>query len=171
MKEVGDERGKDGLNFSFGEKRASYFKNFLEEYGRNADILVVRTQQGNLAAAVLFFTFKNQMIPYYAGSDFQYKRLGPNDFMYWELMKLAVEKGCAIFDYGRSKEGTGSFNFKKHWGFKPTPIAYQYHLVTLDTLPDLSPANPKYQKKIKMWQKMPHFVTKTAGPLISRSLA
>lgn len=148
-----------------------FFHNFLSEFRENADILIVRTKEGDLAAAVLFFIFKDQMVPYYAGSDFVFRQLGPNDFMYWELMKLAVEKGCKIFDYGRSKEGTGSFSFKKHWGFKPEPLAYQYHLVTLDDIPNLSPANPKYQKKIQLWQKMPHFLTKLIGPFIARSLA
>ncbi len=146
------------------------FKNLLSEYNKNTDILVVRTPEGQLAAAVLFFIYKNQMVPYYAGSDFSYRRFGPNDFMYWELMKLAVEKECNIFDYGRSKEGTGSFSFKKHWGFEPTPLAYQYHLISLEELPNLSPVNPKYQKRIQMWQKMPHSLTKMIGPLLARNL-
>lgn len=148
-----------------------YFKNFLSEYKENADILIVKTKEGKLAAAVLFFIYKDQMVPYYAGSDFTHRRLGPNDFMYWELMKMAVEKKCTIFDYGRSKEGTGSFSFKKHWGFKPEPLAYQYHLAKADEIPNLSPANPKYQKKIQMWQKMPHTMTKLIGPFIASSLA
>lgn len=148
-----------------------FFKNFLTEYKENADILLVKTKEGELAAAVLFFIYKEQMIPYYAGSDFTFRQLGPNDFMYWELMKHAVEKGCKIFDYGRSKEGTGSFSFKKHWGFNPEPLAYQYHLVTLDDIPNLSPANPKYRKKIQIWQKMPLVLTKLIGPFIARNLA
>jgi len=149
----------------------TFFKNFLEEYKENANILVVRSEKGELIAAVLFFLFKDQMLPYYAGSDFKFRHLGPNDFMYWELMKLAVEKGCRIFDYGRSKKGTGSFSFKKHWGFKPEPLAYQYYLAQAEDMPNLSPANPKYQKKIQMWQKMPHTLTKFLGPLISKNLA
>lgn len=148
-----------------------YFKNFLTIFGPDADILVVRTNKGETAAAVLFFIYKDQMVPYYAGSDFDFRRLGPNDFMYWELMKHAVDKECRIFDYGRSKEGTGSFSFKKHWGFVPESLAYQYHLVKADEIPNLSPANPKYQKKIEMWQKMPHILTKMLGPFISRNLA
>nr|WP_279615106.1 FemAB family XrtA/PEP-CTERM system-associated protein [Desulfospira joergensenii] len=146
------------------------FQNFLKEYKDLADILIVKTSEGDLAAAVLFFVFKDQMVPYYAGSDFSFRRLGPNDFMYWELMKLAVEKKCTIFDYGRSKEGTGSFSFKKHWGFKPEPLSYQYHLVKTVNIPNLSPTNPRYQKKIELWQKMPHFMTKFMGPFISRNL-
>ncbi len=148
-----------------------FFKNFLIEFGPDADILLVKTKEGQLAAAVLFFTFKDQMVPYYAGSDFTFRHLGPNDFMYWELMKHAVEKKCRIFDFGRSKEGTGSFNFKKHWGFDPEPLSYQYHLSKAKGIPNLSPANPKYQKKIQMWQKMPHIMTRLIGPFIARNLA
>jgi len=148
-----------------------FFKNFLDEFKDNAGILLVRTKEGIPAAAVLFFIHKDQMIPYYAGSDFSFRRLGPNDFMYWELMKLAVEKECTVFDYGRSKEGTGSFRFKKHWGFKPCPLAYQYHLIKAQDIPNLSPANPKYQKKIETWQKMPHAMTRFLGPFIARNLA
>lgn len=147
-----------------------YFKNFLSIFGQSADILVVRTAKSELAAAVLFFVFKDQMVPYYAGSDFSFRRFGPNDFMYWELMKMAVERGCRIFDYGRSKEGTGSFSFKKHWGFKPAQLAYQYQLVKANEIPNLSPANPNYQKKIEMWRKMPYTLTKLIGPHIARNL-
>lgn len=148
-----------------------FFAGFLSEFKDHADILLVKTPQGQNAAAVLFFTYKEQMVPYYAGSDFSLRHFGPNDFMYWELMKHAVDKGLTIFDYGRSKQGTGSYSFKKHWGFVPEPLAYQYDLAGIEELPNLSPANPKYQKKIEMWQKMPHFLTRIVGPLIAGNLA
>jgi lipid II:glycine glycyltransferase (peptidoglycan interpeptide bridge formation enzyme) len=32
--------------------------------------------------------------------------LAANDFMYWEVMRRACEKGCRLFDFGRSKIGT-----------------------------------------------------------------
>ncbi|MDY0131709.1 MAG: FemAB family PEP-CTERM system-associated protein [Desulforegulaceae bacterium] len=147
-----------------------FFKNFLEEFKENSGILTVKTEKNELAAAVLYFTYNNQMIPYYAGSDFTYRSYGPNDFMYWELMKLGAEKKCNIFDFGRSKVNTGSFSFKKHWGFKPEPLAYQYELINTESLPNLSPANPKYQKKIELWKKMPLEVSKIIGPFISKDL-
>ena len=148
-----------------------FFRHFLTEYKGQCDIIVVRTDKGELAAAVLFFVYKDQMVPYYAGSDFSFRRLGPNDYKYWQLMRIAVEKGCSIFDFGRSKTNTGSFSFKKHWGFAPKPLAYQYHLVTATEMPNLSPANPKYRRKIQIWQKMPHGLVNLIGPFISRNLA
>ena len=43
-----------------------------------------------------------------------------------------------MFDYGRSKVGTGSYSLKKNWGFEPQPLHYQYHLERASALPDVS---------------------------------
>ena len=149
----------------------SYLEKLLKKKELNTNILLVRTKENQTCAGVMTFFFKDQVIPYYAGSDVSLRHLGVNDFMYWELMKYGANNGYRIFDYGRSKEGTGSFSFKKHWGFTPTPLAYQYHLVKTDELPNLSPANPKYQKKIEMWRKLPLWVTRIIGPVIAKNLA
>ena len=48
-------------------------------------------------AGVLTFFFKDQILPYYAGSLFEYRKLAPNDFMYWALMSYGCEKGYKIY--------------------------------------------------------------------------
>ncbi|MBF0468397.1 MAG: FemAB family PEP-CTERM system-associated protein [Desulfamplus sp.] len=149
----------------------AYLEKLLKKDDLKTNILVIRTKEQQTCAAVMTFFFKDQVVPYYAGSDNTMRHLGINDFMYWELMKHGADRGYRIFDYGRSKEGTGSFSFKKHWGFKPNPLAYQYNLVKIDQLPNLSPANPKYQKKIEMWRRLPLWATKIIGPFIARNLA
>lgn len=147
-----------------------FFESFLHQFGDDAEILIIRTSQGVPIAGVLGFYFKDRIMPYYGGSLAAYRQLCPNDFMYWELLKRGWEKGYRIFDYGRSKIGTGSYSFKKHWGFEPTLLAYQYQLVKLDELPNLSPANPKYARKIEMWRRMPFFMSKILGPPLAKYL-
>jgi hypothetical protein len=93
-----------------------------------------------------------------------------NDFMYWELMRRSCERGVRVFDYGRSKQGTGSFSFKKNWGFKPEPLHYSYHLVRANALPDVNPLNPKYRLFIETWKRLPTAVTNVIGPRIARNL-
>lgn len=148
-----------------------FFKTFLEVFGDAAEVMVARSRDGVPVGCVLSFYFKDRVMPYYAGSLWEYRQLCPNDFKYWELMKRACERGCKIFDYGRSKVDTGSFSFKKHWGFEPQPLAYQYRLIKAAELPNLSPANPKYQKKIELWRKMPLTLTKLVGPPLAKYLA
>lgn len=148
-----------------------FFRAFLDIFGDAAEVMVVRERTGVPVACVLTFYFKDRVMPYYAGSLWEYRRLCPNDFKYWELMKRACERGCKVFDYGRSKIDTGSFSFKKHWGFEPTPLAYQYQLINAEEMPNLSPTNPKYQRKIELWRKMPLALTKLVGPPLAKYLA
>jgi len=148
-----------------------FFRAFLEVFGDDVEVMVVRERTGVPVACVLTFYFKDRVMPYYAGSLWEYRRLCPNDFKYWELMKRACERGCKVFDYGRSKIDTGSFSFKKHWGFEPTPLAYQYQLINADEVPNLSPTNPKYQRKIELWRKMPLALSKLVGPPLAKYLA
>jgi len=147
-----------------------FFKTFLDVFASDCSVMVVRTKGGIPIAGVLSFYYKERLLPFYAGSLMDYRKLCPNDFMYWELMKDGCEKGYKIFDYGRSKVDTGSYSFKKHWGFEPEPLAYQYRLITAKEMPNLSPANPKYKRKIEMWRKMPFALTKIVGPPLAKYL-
>jgi FemAB-related protein (PEP-CTERM system-associated) len=142
------------------------FKNLLGELKDQANILLVRNREGKSISSVLTFYYKDQVLPYYAGSLFEYRDLAPNDYMYWQLMKYGHGKAYRWFDFGRSKIDTGSYDFKRHWGFEPEPLPYQYFLNRIDEVPNLSPANPKYQKKIEIWRKLPYRATKIIGPRI-----
>lgn len=147
-----------------------FFENICDEFKENCLLLIIQNQDKLPIAGVLTFFYKDQVLPYYAGSLVEYRDLAPNDFMYWQLMKYGCENGYRFFDFGRSKENTGSFHFKRHWGFEPKPLYYQYFLNRLTEMPNLSPANPKYQRKIKLWKKLPPWVTQTIGPSLSKYL-
>jgi FemAB-related protein (PEP-CTERM system-associated) len=145
------------------------FENGLREFGSDCKICSVHWQ-GKLVGAVWTLFYKNEVVPYYGGSIREYNHLAVNNFMYWMLMKYGVENGYQIFDFGRSKKGTGSFNFKKRWGMTMTDLPYQYHLVRATSMPDTSPLNPKFSLAIQTWRKMPLAFTNIVGPVISRHL-
>ena len=121
-------------------------------------------------SSVLSFYFRDEVLPYYAGDTEQARALAANDFKYWELMRRACERGVRVFDYGRSKRGTGSFDFKKNWGFEPAPLAYEYMLLHGDAIPQNNPANPKYRAFIALWRRMPLSLANRLGPMVVRGL-
>lgn len=147
----------------------SYYEAIRAEFGDRCQIMSI-FKDGDAVASVMSFYFRNEVIPYYGGSVPAARALMANDFMYWELMRRACEAGIEIFDYGRSRIGTGSYRFKKHWGFEPEPLHYQYHLVRKPDMPDLSPGNPKYRMAISVWKRLPTALTRVVGPLIARGL-
>jgi len=146
-----------------------YFQVLQEVFGENCDIITI-THQDKPVSSVMNFYFRDEVLPYYGGGTRQARSVAANDFMYWEVMRHASERGCRVFDYGRSKKGTGAYSFKKNWGFEPEPLYYEFDLVNAKELPDVNPLNPKYRLFINMWKRLPLPVSKLVGPMLSRNL-
>lgn len=146
-----------------------YFALLKEEFGDQCEVRVI-TQNGALVAAVLSFYWRDEVVPYYGGGMPIARDVAGNDFMYWNLMQAAAARGCRLFDFGRSKLGTGAYDFKKNWGFTAQPLPYEYKLYASSELPDNNPLNPKYQLFIKMWKKLPLPLANFIGPYIVRNL-
>jgi FemAB-related protein (PEP-CTERM system-associated) len=146
-----------------------YFDNLKQEFGDACETLMI-THQGRDIAGVMNFYFRDEVLPYYGGGIAAARQLAANDFMYWEVMRRACLRGIRVFDFGRSKRGTGAFDFKKNWGFTPEPLHYLYRLHKSTDLPDLNPLNPKFQLFIETWKRLPLPVANAVGPHIVRSL-
>jgi FemAB-related protein (PEP-CTERM system-associated) len=147
-----------------------YFQALQSVFGPDCEVLTVTTAEGRPLSSVLSFYFRDEVLPYYAGDDEAARDLAANDFKYWELMRRAAARGIRLFDYGRSKQGTGPYAFKKNWGFEPTPLHYEFCLYKRDAIPQNNPNNAKYKLMISVWRRMPISLANWLGPFIVRNL-
>lgn len=147
----------------------AYIDALIEEFGDDCEILSV-LDGDVVVASVMSFYFRDEVLPYYAGGTDEARGVAGYDFMYWEVMRRAVERGCRLFDFGRSKRGTGAFSFKQHWGFEAQPLHYEYKLVRASEPPNVNPLNPKYRLFISLWKKLPLPVANRLGPMIAKDL-
>jgi FemAB-related protein (PEP-CTERM system-associated) len=147
----------------------SYFRTLREEFSTCSDIVTI-ISNGQAVASVLNFYFRDEVLPFYGGGVGAARALAANDFMYWEVMRKACERGYRKFDFGRSKIGTGSFAFKRNWGFQPIPLVYQFRLSPGTSIPDLNPLNPKLRMFIAVWKRLPLTVATRVGPSIVRGI-
>ena len=147
-----------------------YFDELLREFGSDCEVLTVTAPDGRVLSSVLSFYFRDEVLPYYAGDDEAARDLAANDFKYWELMRRACARGVKLFDYGRSKQGTGTYAFKKNWGFEPAPLHYEYCLYKRQSVPQNNPANAKYKLLIGAWRRMPIGMANWLGPFVVRNL-
>ena len=146
-----------------------YFSLLREVFGRDCEVLTI-THEGQAVSSVLSFYFRDEILPHHAGDSEAARHLAANDFKYWELMRRGCERGYRLFDYGRSKFGTGPYSFKKNWGFEPAPLHYEYYLVKAHSVPEHNPLNPKYRLFIELWRKLPMSVANALGPHIVKNL-
>jgi FemAB-related protein (PEP-CTERM system-associated) len=147
-----------------------YFENLLDVFVDDIDIAVIKDSDNKASVAVMNFYFNGQVSPYYGGGSADSRFIKSADFMYYQVMCSAREKGCTSFDFGRSKNDSGPYKYKKNWGMDPQPLHYYYHLVKATELPNLSPNNPKYKMFINLWQKLPLKLSQLLGPFLSKYL-
>lgn len=147
-----------------------YFQALQRNFGADCEILTVIDRAGKAVSSVFSFYFRDEVLPYYAGDVAVARDLAANDFKYWELLRRACARGLRVFDYGRSKRGTGTFDFKKNWGFEPTPLAYEYWLYRRDRIPEHNPLNPRYRAMMAVWRRLPIQVANAIGPHLVKNL-
>jgi FemAB-related protein (PEP-CTERM system-associated) len=147
-----------------------FFIALLEQLGEHVDILFVKDINGKAISVIMSFYFKGEVHAGFAGELAEARVLAANDFKYWSLYESAVNRGCTVFDLGRSKRGTGSYEFKRLWGLEPTPIIHHFQLVTAKEKPSNNPSNPKFSLAIKVWSKLPRAVVDRVGPMVIHGL-
>jgi len=150
-----------------------YSRRFFDEVCRTfpdqTRVFVVRAGDRPVAASLLHWMGRVIEVPW-ASALREFNSQSANVFLYWQMLKFAVEQGFTTFDFGRSTPDEGTFHFKKQWGAEPHPLVWEYWVANARPLPNLSPKNPKYDLAIRVWQRLPVGLATALGPHIVRSI-
>ena len=146
-----------------------FFQNVLRQFPESARICTVYHHEQPVASGFVF-GFKGSLEIPWASALRSANKLAPNMLLYWTVLKHACEAGYRTFDFGRSSPDAGTYRFKEQWGAKPVPLYWHYWLPRGAVLPQLNPANPKYQMAIHVWKHLPVGLTRLIGPAIVRNI-
>jgi FemAB-related protein (PEP-CTERM system-associated) len=144
------------------------FRAALEQFPDRAEFCIVRAGERPVAGALLLHGWGVTEVPS-ASSLREYNPTNANMLMYWHLLERAVQRGQRVFDFGRSTVDGSTFRFKKQWGAQPAPVAWQSY-VRRGTVADLKPDSPRYQKAVRVWRRLPLWLTRCLGPWIVRGI-
>jgi FemAB-related protein (PEP-CTERM system-associated) len=147
-----------------------YFEAIWDEFADDVEVLTVTRGDAAVSSAMLFH-FRDETHCYYVGNTPEARDVAASDYMWWRAMARGIERGAHTFDMGRSKRGTGAFEFKRRWGLEPIPLHYEYRLRHADRVPDTNPLNPKYRTFIALWKRLPLALANRLGPMVVRGLA
>ncbi len=144
------------------------FAAILATFPGAAEICLVRDGAKPVAAALLLHGWGVTEVPT-ASALKAYNPSNVNMLMYHHLLRRAVERGQRVFDFGRSTTDAGTYHFKKQWGAAPHPATWQYHVLR-GAVGALRPDNPRYDRAIRLWKRLPVGLTRRLGPLIVRGI-
>lgn len=144
------------------------FRAVLDQFPDRSELAVVRSGNRAVAAALMLHGWGVSEVPS-AGSLRSERSTNANMLMYWHLLERAIQRGHSVFDFGRSSPDSNTYRFKKQWGAEPVPANWQYYLRQGGT-DDVRPDNPRYQRFIRFWQRLPVGLTRLIGPWIVRGI-
>jgi FemAB-related protein (PEP-CTERM system-associated) len=144
------------------------FRAILEKLPGRSEVCLVRLGEQAIAGALLLHGAGFTEVPS-ASSLREHNKTCANMLMYHHLLLRAQERGQSVFDFGRSSMDSGTFKFKKQWRAEPHPSIWQYY-VRQGSISEVRPDNPKYQRKIETWKRLPLWLTKLIGPTIIRGI-
>ena len=147
-----------------------YFASLLRHFAESSVVLTI-WRGDSPVAGVFSFLFRDRILPYEAGSRGECLGYGSNDFMYWELMRLACRRGVRTFDFGRSRRGSGAFDYKRYWGFEPEPLCYRIHALGQGAPKRRTVDDARLRLLRWGWRRLPLPVTKKLGPVVARHFA
>ena len=144
------------------------FRSIINSFQGDAEFCIVKHEQVCSAAGLLIHRRGLTEIPS-ASSLREFNRQGANMWMYWHALQRAIERGSKVFDFGRSSEGSGTYKFKLQWGSVAEPATWQYYVRKGDPA-EMRPDSDRNQRLVKIWQRLPVWLTKWIGPSIVRGI-
>jgi len=134
----------------------------------SATFVLVRSGSEVVGAGLLLFHGQRAVLPWSSSLRSAWS-LGPNQLLYWEVARCALERGCTILDLGRSSPGSGTFEAKREWG--ATPVQLYWHRAGGDRpAGETDDLGRRLAWATRLWSGLPVPVATGAGALIRGGL-
>jgi serine/alanine adding enzyme len=146
-----------------------FFREVLATFPTQARVFCVYFNGQPIAASIVHWRSGTIEVPW-ASSLRTFNPLCANVYLYWLMLRFAIERGFRRFDFGRSTPGEGTYHFKKQWGAAAEELVWEYWTAAGREMPALTNSNPKFQRAIRAWQRLPVTVATALGPSIVRNI-
>ncbi len=146
-----------------------YFLSFYENMvNNNLGKIYGAYYQGKLISALVGFCYQDRVHIIIAISDNNYKQFRPNDAVHWTFIKWACNNDYQFFDFGRVREESGQFEYKRKWGPELLELPSYFLLWQTREIPVVDPS--QYASLVKLWTLMPLWLTRLVGMTLRKKL-
>jgi len=144
-----------------------FFRKIMHEFASEGLAkLWVAEYNEKVVSGLMFYSFKDIVMPAYVASDDRYNSYMPNNLLYWKAIEWGCKNGYRYFDFGRTEPNNESLlKFKSKWGTDNYNIPYYYYPKKPDLI-STSRSSLKVNLITGFWKKMPVSVLKILGPYL-----
>jgi serine/alanine adding enzyme len=147
--------------------RRSFFAAVIDHLGPDARIVLVHHGPEPVGAGLVLVHRDRVMLPFVSSLRSSFA-LRPNQLLYWETFRYGVERGCDLFDFGRSSRDSGTFESKRQYGAEVEQL--YWHRWPPDAADGDEPSQ-RLEWVTHLWRRLPLPVTNLVGPMVRGGLA
>jgi len=132
-------------------------------YPRNLKVLM-SSYHGEFISGALFFLHQNTIHYAYGGLLNEHANLRPNNLLFWTLIEWGNANRYDYLDFGRTRQNSGVYLFKKKWGGKSISMPYFYRFYNRQLT---ERQEIKYKNLSELWSRyLPEVAANFIGPKI-----
>jgi serine/alanine adding enzyme len=146
--------------------RRGFFASILDHLGEDARIILVHDGTEPVGAGLALVHRDRLMLPFVSSRRASFA-LRPNQLLYWEVFRYGAERGCSLFDFGRSSWDSGTFESKRQYGAEPEQLYWHRYP------PDAAAADEgarRLEWATRVWRRLPLPVANVVGPMVRGGL-
>ncbi len=148
-----------------------FFSAAAEAFGDRLRFIVTRLGEKPVGGLVAIHFAGALSVPW-ASTLREERRRCPNNQIYWEALRWAIERGVREFDFGRSPIGGGTYRFKLGWGARERPLAWKRLSPAGDRLAAKAAGDSALLRRLSaIWSRLPLPVTVLLGPRLRRRIS
>lgn len=144
---------------------------FSEWLARMPDVcrqFVVRDPDGEVVGGMLMAVAHGvASIPFAVVHEPQ-RRSAANMLLYWEALAGAADAGCAVVDFGRSRKGSGTWEFKRQWGGEALPLVNRRCAPSGCVTAGFGLRGAWAERFTSAWSRLPAWLADAMGPGVRR---
>lgn len=127
-------------------------------------------KDGDLINAVINLSLGSTVYQWGVVNDYEYRDLNGGSLLVWKSLERACERGHDTYEFGRTREGSGVYMFKKSFGGDKTWYDdLHYFPGSSRDLPH--PEKSKYEPIKRVWTRLPLPVTRVIGPQLRKHIS
>jgi FemAB-related protein (PEP-CTERM system-associated) len=134
---------------------AAFFRSASHHFGNR--LRLIATQKANRSVGGLVaIRFGHRVSVPWASTLRSERKNCPNNQIYWEAIKWAIETGATEFDFGRSPREGGTYRFKKGWGAVEEPLDWRrFDSKGAILPPSVHEPSPLLDGLSRLWTRLP----------------
>jgi FemAB-related protein (PEP-CTERM system-associated) len=148
-----------------------FFEAAAEHFGSRLRFIVATLGERPVGGLVAIHFGRTVSVPWASTLRSERSRC-PNNLIYWEALRWAIERGAEEFEFGRSAPDSGTHRFKRGWGAEERPLVWARLGRDGASLPLERAGDSALLKTLsKLWTAVPVPLSAILGPRVRRFLA